>query len=128
MIKCSGITHITLTVADIERSRNFYSKLFEIELEDGKDYFSLQDAGLSVFFTKWPKTKTDDEFDENRVGLDHVAFGVGSMEELKKAEKRLKELRAKTVGIETCQYSGLPYICFRDPDNIQVEFYMNQKK
>lgn len=128
MIKCSGITHITLTVADIDRSRNFYSKLFEVELEGGEDYFSLQNACLSVFFTKWPKTKTDDKCDEKRVGLDHIAFGVDSVKELNKAEKRLKLLGAKTAGIETCQYSGLPYICFRDPDNIQVEFYMNPRK
>lgn len=115
-------------MADVDRSRNFYSKLFEVELGREEDYFSLQNAGLSVFFTKWPKTKTDDKFDENRVGLDHVAFGVDSIEELKKAEKKLGELGSKTAGIETCQYSGLPYICFRDPDNIQVEFYMNPKK
>lgn len=128
MIRCSGITHITLTVADIDRSKNFYSKLFEVELGGGEDYFSLQNAGLSVFFTKWPRTKTEDKFDENKVGLDHVAFGVDSIEELKKAEKKLNKLGAKTIGIETCQYSGLPYICFRDPDNIQVEFYINPRK
>lgn len=128
MIKSSGITHITLTVANIERSRNFYSKLFEVELGGGEDYFSLQNAGLSVFFTKWPKTKMEDKFDENRVGLDHVAFGVDSIKELKKAEKKLGELGVKTAGIEICQYSGLSYICFRDPDNIQVEFYMNSGK
>jgi len=128
MIKCSGITHITLTVADISRSRQFYSQLFEVELGGGENYFNLNKADLSVFFTKWSKTKKGDRFDENRVGLDHVAFGVDSIDELKKAEKKLKEIKAKTVGIETCQYTGLPYICFRDPDNIQVEFYLNPKK
>jgi catechol 2,3-dioxygenase-like lactoylglutathione lyase family enzyme len=63
-----------------------------------------------------------DVFDERRIGLDHIAFGCTSREELDSWPARLDAL-----GIEHGEILDRPYgsgLAFRDPDNIQLEFFL----
>jgi glyoxylase I family protein len=61
------------------------------------------------------------EFDEHRIGLDHVAFAASNRAELEKWETRLDELGIAHGGIKDASYgSGLS---FRDPDNLPLEFF-----
>jgi glyoxylase I family protein len=61
------------------------------------------------------------EFDEHRIGLDHVAFATSNRAELEKWETRLDELGIAHGGIKDANYgSGLS---FRDPDNLPLEFF-----
>lgn len=67
------------------------------------------------------KANKHDRFDEYRLGLDHVAFGCATREELKRWQARLQELGIPYGGIVDAPYgSGLS---FRDPDNIALEFF-----
>ena len=60
-----------------------------------------------------------DRFDENRVGLDHIAFRVDSKTELDAAAAHLDELGIEHEPIKDI---GPAYILeFRDPDNIALE-------
>lgn len=127
-----GIDHIVLTVKDIKRSAKFYSVLFDKEIVTKPFSFKLCEFGAKVFFVEWKETKEGDIFDEKRVGLDHFAIGLKDSSDLtyfyQSILKAWKELDAtiddgKCAGIETCEYTGSKYICFRDPDNIQIEFY-----
>ena len=65
-----------------------------------------------------------DRFDENRQGLDHLAFAVSSRADLEEMVVRLKEMGVDTAGIEFDPDGQSEYVCFRDPDNIQVEVYL----
>ena len=65
-----------------------------------------------------------DRFDERRVGLDHVAFSVAGHAELKSTLEVLEGLKVRTAGIEYDPDGQAEFICFRDPDNIQVEVYV----
>jgi glyoxylase I family protein len=63
-----------------------------------------------------------DRFDEFRTGLDHFAFAVASRADL---EAWVREL--ETRGIEHSPIAETPIgqvIVFRDPDNIQLEFWL----
>jgi glyoxylase I family protein len=61
-------------------------------------------------------------FDEHRVGLDHIAFGCANREELEAWPARLDKLGIDHGEIVDAFYgSGL---AFRDPDNIQLEFFL----
>jgi len=63
-----------------------------------------------------------DVFDEFRIGLDHIAFGCTSREELESWPARLDAL-----GIEHGEILDRSYgagLAFRDPDNIQLEFFL----
>jgi glyoxylase I family protein len=60
-----------------------------------------------------------DRFDEDRAGLDHLAFRLGSKDELDAAASQLDKLN---IAHEPVKDIGPAYILeFRDPDNIALE-------
>lgn len=125
MIKAYGIDHVTLTVSSLERTKVFYEKLFGVKLVKHKDNsFNLLKVGIPVWFVQWEKQHQGDRFDETRIGLDHIAFHLETVEELEKFVIRLEKMGVKTAGLQ--RYAGkYPYVCFRDPDNIQTEFFIS---
>jgi catechol-2,3-dioxygenase len=62
-----------------------------------------------------------DAFQERRLGLDHVAFGVPDRAALEQWEKRLDELGIAHGDIVDAHYGSA--ISFRDPDGIALEFF-----
>lgn len=64
-----------------------------------------------------------DPFDETNTGLDHLEFLVGRREELDKWAERLDELAIPHSGVKRLDYTPNAMITFRDPDNIQLEFF-----
>lgn len=127
MTNRSGIDHVTLTVADINRTKDFYDSLFQTRFEkDDENSFSLLAVDIPVWFIQQEKQHSNDKFDETRVGLDHIAFHLDTMEDLEKFVIRLKEMGIVTAGIQ--RFAGkYPYICFRDPDNVQTEFFISKE-
>ncbi len=66
--------------------------------------------------------RSDDQFDEFRVGLDHLRFAVSSREELDCAVQLLDQRSVPHGGIEDMgKEVGLSVLAFRDPDTIQLE-------
>ncbi|GAT11749.1 glyoxalase [Mycolicibacterium novocastrense] len=132
-ITTTSVAHIRLTVTDIERSREFYEAVFGwsvfIELPEGADAATRQalsflyggviyDLG-GVLVGLRPAAMSTDAFDENRTGLDHVAFRLTSKDELDSAESHLDSLGVEHEPIKDI---GPMYILeFRDPDNIALE-------
>jgi catechol-2,3-dioxygenase len=121
-----AITHVALTVSDLDRSVAWYKALL------GSDPVLDEDTGPfhhTVFLIggtllglhKFPDLKSSEPFDERRPGLDHVAFGVANRKELEQWVARLDELKIAHRGIDDAPYgSGLS---FRDPDNIALELF-----
>lgn len=126
MVNVVGVDHIVLVVSDIKTTQDFYSIVFGKELEmDDEHSFHVPAGNAKVFFAlPSGKHTKNDRFNENRIGLDHLAFRVTLRNELEKVLINLKKLKATTLGIEVDKYGNKEYICFRDPDNIQVEFYL----
>ena len=122
-----GITHVALTVSDLDRSRAFYGRLFGsdsvLDEDAGSFYhvvFALEDGTLFGLHTH-PIPNDQPEFREHRSGLDHVAFGASSRAELEDWARRLDALGIAHGQIVDAAYgSGLS---FRDPDNIALEFF-----
>jgi len=124
MIKASGIAHATLTVSDIVRTKSFYEQLFgTLFQKDSQHSFSLLPVGIPCWFVQSGKPPSGDVFDEKRIGLDHIAFKVEILEMLNEVIERLREMGVVNAGLE--RFAGkYPYVAFRDPDNIQVEFFI----
>ncbi len=122
-----GITHVALTVSDLDRSRAFYDRLFDsvpvLDEDTGSFYhavYSLEDGTLFGLHTH-PTPNDQPEFREFRSGLDHVAFGVASRADLERWVERLDSL-----GFAHGEIVDAPYgsgFSFRDPDNIALEFF-----
>jgi glyoxylase I family protein len=64
----------------------------------------------------------DGGFDEFRTGLDHFALGVESRAELEAWEQRLRAEGVPFTPIADTPIGSV--IVFRDPDNIQLEFFL----
>lgn len=119
------ITHVALTVSDLSQSIPWYQKLFDAEPvldeDTGKFRHVVWALGSTlVGLHQFPDGRGDD-FDERRVGLDHLAFACADRVELEAWVARLDELGMAHGGIVDAGYgSGLS---FRDPDNIALELF-----
>jgi glyoxylase I family protein len=124
-----GLSHIILTVSDLERSRKFYSELLNFQIQDvafeGGSTFFFELGGVSVWFFTHAQTAQGDRFSEFRIGLDHLAFKATNEEELGAMADKLIAAGVDTKGVETF-VTGNKYIAFRDPDNIQLEYWLDR--
>lgn len=124
-ISTGAVNHITLTVTDLERAREFYTNVlgFQFIMEYGPKYlFNNGSVILALNLSPDPtRAISNDQFDENRVGLDHVSFNVSSHEILEQAVRLLDERGISRGEIKDLADLGLYVLAFRDPDNIQVE-------
>ena len=83
-----GVTHVALTVSDLERSRPWYQTLIGnppvIDEDTGPFHHVVWLLGSQtlVGLHQFPDAHGSDPFDERRPGLDHVAFACGSRDEL----------------------------------------------
>jgi catechol 2,3-dioxygenase-like lactoylglutathione lyase family enzyme len=126
MLKIRGLHHIVLTVSDPARSAAFYERILGVKAFPGDDQVRcISCRDFLLCFQRPPhKPIPGDRFDENRLGLDHVGFAVDSRADLEDLLVLLAELGVETAGIEFDPGGEEEYVCFRDPDNIQVVFYV----
>ena len=124
MTKGYGLAHITLNVSNIKRTKSFYETLFETSFKmDNEFSFSLLKVGIPCWFSQWNKQKQNEKFDENRVGLNHVAFKLETLNELQTVIDKLTTMKVKHEGMQ--RFSGkYPYVAFDDPDGIYIEFFI----
>jgi glyoxylase I family protein len=123
-----GITHIAVTVNDLERSTRWYSELFgtapvldeDVEAGDFHHTVFLLGGG-QLFGIHTHAQGAGDRFDEHRTGLDHVAFTCADRDELQSWAEHLDSLGiAHGETVDAHYGSG---VSFRDPDGIALEFF-----
>jgi len=124
----TGFHHITLNVNDLEQSRRFYQALpgfaIDQDIPGEKLRFRIGEAAARlVLVPPLPGTPEGDRFSERRIGLDHLAIGVSSREDLESTLEVLRSIGADTEGIHLDRGGEVAMITFRDPDNIQWEFF-----
>jgi glyoxylase I family protein len=125
--KASGIHHITLRVSDLDRSRQFYERVLELEADqvfEDKCRFRLPGGTRLSLRLALPGTPANDRFSEFRIGLDHIALGVDTVETLEALVERLQSAGVATEGVQR-HPEGFLLVSFRDPDNIQWEYFKN---
>ena len=121
-----AITHVAVTVSDIDASTAWYTTLLGAEPVLDEDTGPFRHVVYSVGGTllglhTFPKLNDASAFDERRPGLDHIAFGCANRDELESWVARLDELGIAHGGVVDAHYgSGLS---FRDPDNIALELF-----
>ncbi len=118
--------HVKLTVSDVGRTRDFYTSLlgFEVAAEFGAVTL-ISNGSFLIGLSTAPEPEQaipGDRFDENRIGLDHLSFGVGGRDDLERAARILDERGVPRGEITDLGAAfGLFILAFRDPDNIQLE-------
>jgi glyoxylase I family protein len=121
----TGIHHITLNVSDLARSRAFYEGVLGLTVDQDfpgeKLRLRLGGARL-VLVPPLPGTPAGDRFSEHRIGLDHLAFGVAGRAELEALAQRLRDAGVP-ADLHDDRAGTVALVSFRDPDNIQLEFF-----
>jgi glyoxylase I family protein len=129
------IHHLRLTVTDIARSREFYTGLlgFQVAAESpppddpaAEALYPVLWGGIvmmcgNVLLGLRPVAPAGDRFDEDRVGLDHLSFGVASRADLEQAARLFDERGVARGEITRLEGFGIDILPFRDPDNVQLE-------
>ena len=121
-----AISHVAVTVTDLAASEVWYTKVFGVGpvLDEDTGLFRhiVYELGNTLFgLHGFSDLASTEPFDERRSGLDHIAFGCTSRDELVEWAGRLDDLGVAHGDIVDAGYgSGLS---FRDPDNIALELF-----
>jgi catechol 2,3-dioxygenase-like lactoylglutathione lyase family enzyme len=124
----AGVDHIILTISDAARSRAFYRDVLGFPVRDmpGDPPSGIRfvAGGVEFFLYAAPDLAAGDRFDEGRIGLDHIAWTAPSRAALDELAERLRAGGVATNGVEQFAPTGNYYVAFRDPDNIQLEYWL----
>ncbi|HEY2580783.1 MAG TPA: VOC family protein [Mucilaginibacter sp.] len=115
------IDHIVIIVKNIPETKKFYNSFLGQPEHETDENLVYKVGDTRVFFVlpKGVYEKTD----KDKSGLNHVAFGVRSLEELKSNEEMLNKAFIHHSGIRTDKHGNKDYIWLDDPSDIRVEIY-----
>jgi|SRR5882757_3763979 len=126
----TGQLVVTLTVTDLRRSADWYRQLLT-----AREHSYVDDAGvlaqvtltepasrLQLCLVSHPEGPRE-PFTELRPGLDHLEFLVADRADLDSWSTRLDQLGIAHSGVKEPPYTSNAMLTFRDPDNIQLEFF-----
>lgn len=126
MIRAQKLGHVVLKVRDAKRSRDFYTRVLGLQvahenLERGSVFLSLGDDHhhLALF-----QLATGDPPKPDQPGLFHMAWRLGSFEELQAAYRELRELGMPIES--TVQHNVTRSVYVTDPDGNTVELYCDR--
>lgn len=99
------IEHIALSVKDLETARDFFVKYFKAESNGGyrnpttgfRSYFLTFDGGARLELTNRPETAGLSP-SPSEIGYSHIAFSVGSKEEVDRLTEILKADGYEVIG------------------------------
>jgi glyoxylase I family protein len=125
----TGLYYVGLSVRDVRRSMAWYVELLGLSIVQER---IADDGHAGEVLLRHPGTRMllgllthranqGDAFSEYRTGLDHLEFGVASRQELEAWKARLDDLGIAHSPIKERPTSLI--LTFRDPDNIQLEFF-----
>jgi glyoxylase I family protein len=134
-IPTSDIHHLRLTVTDLERSRQFYTSMlgFEVVVESPPpddpstaEVFKILFGGVvmirgNLLMGLRPMAPRSDRFDPDRVGLDHLSFGVASRDDLEEAVRLFDSQGVRHGEITALPSFAIDVLAFEDPDGVQLE-------
>ncbi len=136
-MQTAGLDHINLSVSNLEAARQFYGDLLGFELtQTPLDYPSAFAAGtysfmvgdVEIALVHHDSTAANDRFDETRIGLDHLSFKAPDEAALHALVDRLDKARVENSGVQVYAPNGKRYVVFRDPDNIQLEYWLDKPR
>ncbi|MFF1793959.1 VOC family protein [Kitasatospora sp. NPDC058263] len=123
--------HIGLNVTDLDRSTAFYRSVLGLELvKEGTDperRFAFLGRDGRLVITLWQQSAG--AFATAAPGLHHLSFQVDSLDEVRAAERLLRELGAEFAHDGVVPHSegaASGGIFFTDPDGIRLEIFTPQ--
>lgn len=123
MIIPQFVDHLVFRVADLSATEGFYTVLLGPPPHRTDDSVMYQAGDTLIFFTRCDQPKPGG-YAKEEVGLNHLAFGVRTLEELQTIQKQLDSAGISNSGIKKDRYGNREFIWLDDPDKMRVEFYL----
>jgi glyoxylase I family protein len=132
-INTQAYAHVRLTVKDIDVSKKFYDDVFALPIavqlppdadEETKQQMAFLFGGVIYQLGNsllGLRPVASDSFDEDKTGLDHVAFAVADQAAIEEAAAHLDSLGIDHEGVKDIGQGWI--LEFRDPDNIALEIF-----
>lgn len=120
------IHHVGLSVHDIEKSTDWYVRMFGLTVVAEFDApapmkVMMTDDGQAIDLRQDPAV-TPGDFTQEHAGLDHIGFVCRSREELDMWRQRLQDEGVADSGVVESPFGW--HVNFRDPDGIPLEFFL----
>ena len=120
------IHHIGLSVHDIDKSTDWYVRMFGVDVvaefdEPAPMKVLMTPDGQAIDLRQDPAV-TPEQFTQEHVGLDHVGFVVRTRVELDAWHGRLVDEGVVESGVVESPFGW--HVNFRDPDGIPLEFFL----
>jgi glyoxylase I family protein len=123
--KTPGIHHIGLRCTNMTLTKKFYQDAIGLSLVlDSPDLLIFAAGSVFIAFKKADAETGKDIFQPFDIGLDHIALGCETLEELHRMAKGLADAGIENTGVKLDETLQKLYVAFKDPDRIQWEFYM----
>jgi lactoylglutathione lyase len=122
------IEHIALWTNDLERLRSFYISFFEAisspkyrnEKKEFESYFLSFANATRIEIMSIPQLTHPGE-NQLRVGVSHIAFGVGSRENVELLTQKIKDAGYPVLSEPRMTGDGYYESVISDPDNNRIE-------
>ena len=121
-MKPNFIDHISLIVKDLSRTEEFYSKFLGEPTLRNDNLVVYKIGDVRLYFKLSPKGTPNPNYDKDDVGMNHIGFGVRTLDELEKFEQFLSEAGIKHSEFKVGKF-GNRYVWLDDPDEIRLEIY-----
>ena len=118
--KTYGLTHIALAVANLDSTRLFYEKVFDMQvMYVTESFIQMTTPGCSDIIVF---EKKDPVHSQNTGGIAHFGFRLKSAKDITEMINTI--VSAGGIIIEQGEFvPGSPYAFFKDPDGYTVEIW-----
>lgn len=118
--KTYGLTHLAIAVQDVARAKEFYQKVFGMEIMyDQEGFVQLTTPGCHdiLVFEESKKSITG-----NSGGIAHFGFRLRHARDIGDIVQRVNAAGGKIID-QGEFIGGSPYVFFKDPDGYEVEVW-----
>lgn len=127
-IKTQGVHHIGLAVKDLQTTSQFFIDALDFKKVGEKpNYPAIFVSDGNIMVTLWQVTNPETalSFDrKNNIGLHHIAFKLGSFEDLDAMHEKIKDWPDVKIEFSPELMGGGPakHMMFTEPGGIRLEF------
>jgi catechol 2,3-dioxygenase-like lactoylglutathione lyase family enzyme len=125
MVRVVGIDHLVIRVGDYERSKTFYSRLFEFlgfkVLDEYEDAIGWTNGKTRFWIGAADAEGRKRKHRLGNIGFHHYAFELRSRKDVDALHAFLRELGATIVDPAAEYYDDYYAVFFLDPDGLKLE-------
>lgn len=116
------LDHLVFRVREIVETERFWNAILGKPVFKDEESLMYIVGSTRLFFTSTSRSSAN-FYDKEGVGLNHLAFGIRSSQELREILDHLNDSGLQNSGVKIDHYGNKEFIWLDDPNGFRVEFY-----